>query len=128
MTTIVNKSVPICDDDAHIRESTRYVVNKECFSSTTVEVGIAAYQTASKDKPDLVILDVRMPSLNGYDVCKKLRETTGMQNTKILILTTFGQTTDREKAINSGGSDFMTKPFSPHELRSKICALLEMQV
>ena len=124
MTKTSTKSVLICDDEAHIRESIRYAVTKEGFSSTSVGDGISAYETACNDKPDLVILDVGMPGMTGYEVCKKLRETTGMEMIKILILTAFGQASDREKAAEAGSNDFMTKPFSPRELRAKICELL----
>lgn len=118
------KSVLICDDEPHIRESIRYAVTKEGFLATLAEDGIIAYETACKDKPDLIILDVGMPGMTGYEVSKKIRETAGMENIKILILTAFGQASDREKASESGSNDFMTKPFSPRELRAKICELL----
>ena len=115
-----DKTVLICDDEPNIRESIRYAVDKEGYSYILVGDGISAYETACNDKPDLVILDVGMPGMTGYEVCKKLRKTPGMEHTKILILTAFGQASDRDKAIQAGTDDFMTKPFSPRDLRAKL--------
>jgi len=120
----LEKTVLICDDEPHIRESIRYAVKKEGFSYEMVGDGIAAYETACSYKPDLIILDVGMPGMTGYEVCEKLRETPGHENTLILILTAFGQTTDKDNAFKSGANDFMTKPFSPRDLRAKIKEIL----
>lgn len=119
-----DKTVLICDDEPHIRESIRYAVNKEGYSYKLANDGIAAYETACDYKPDLIILDVGMPGMTGYEVCEKLRETPGMEQTTILILTAFGQASDREKAVAAGADDFMTKPFSPRDLRAKLNELL----
>ena len=116
--------VLICDDESHIRESIRYAVVKEGCSYKLACDGISAYEAACNDKPDLVILDVGMPGMTGYEVCKKLRETPGMEHTKILILTAYGQVSDRDKAVEAGTDDFMTKPFSPRMLREKIQEML----
>lgn len=118
-------SVLICDDEPHIREAIRYAVQKEGYTYEMAGDGIAAYETACNNKPDLVILDVGMPGLTGYEVCVKLRASTALNNTKILILTAFGQTADKDKAFASGADDFMTKPFSPRDLRAKINELLK---
>jgi len=118
------KTVLICDDEAHIRESIRYAVSKEGYTYDMVSDGLSAYETAIANKPDLIILDVGMPEMTGFEVCAKIRKIDNMKKTKILILTAFGQSTDKNKAYQSGADDFMTKPFSPRELRAKICELL----
>lgn len=118
------KSVLICDDEVNIRESIRYAVMKEGYSYSLVSDGISAYQTACDEKPELIILDVGMPGMTGYQVCEKLRNTPGHENTLILILTAFGQATDKDKAFASGATDFMSKPFSPRDLRAKLNELL----
>ena len=124
MNNDANKTVLICDDEPHIRESIRYAVHKEGYAYKQVGDGISAYETACEDKPDLVILDVGMPGMTGYEVCKKLRETPGLEKTRVLILTAFGQASDRDKANEAGADDFMTKPFSPRALRAKLNELL----
>lgn len=125
MNKTSDKTVLICDDEPHIRESIRYAVNKEGYSYEMAVDGLSAYETALSYKPDLIILDVGMPEITGFEVCSKLRKINDMKQTKILILTAFGQSTDKSKAYQSGADDFMTKPFSPRELRTKINELLE---
>jgi len=125
MVNNISKTVLICDDEPNICESIRYAVNKEGHHYTIVNDGNSAYETACQLKPDLIILDVGMPGMTGYEVCKKIRETSEIKKIAILILTAFGQATDKEKAFNAGANDFMTKPFSPRELRAKIKKLLE---
>jgi len=120
-----DKTVLICDDEPNIRESIRYAADKEGYQYKMVEDGLAAYETACADIPDLVVLDVGMPIMTGYEVCKKLRQHPEMEQTKILILTAFGQSEDKVKAFNVGATDFMTKPFSPRELRAKLNELLD---
>lgn len=125
MNSSSKKTVLICDDEPNICESIRYAVNKEGHSFIIVNDGISAYDTACNIKPDLIILDVGMPGMTGYEVCHKLRSTPDYEKIAILILTAFGQASDKEKAFNAGANDFMTKPFSPRELRTKIKELLE---
>ena len=120
----MERMVLICDDEPHIRESIRYAVNKEGYSYKMVGDGIAAYEAACSDKPDLVILDVGMPGMTGYEVCKKLRNTPGVEDILILILTAFGQALDKIDAAEAGANHFMSKPFSPRELRAKLNELL----
>jgi len=124
MNNTSDKMVLICDDEPHIRESIRYAVEKEGYASMMVGDGIAAYETACSEKPDLVILDVGMPGMTGYEVCKKLRATQDVENILILVLTAFGQATDEVDATNAGANHFMSKPFSPRELRAKLNEIL----
>lgn len=119
-----DKIVLICDDEPSIRESIRYSVKKEGYTCEQVDNGISAYEAACELKPDLIILDVGMPGMNGFDVCQKIRETDGMGNIIILILTAHGQAADANRAIAVGATSFMTKPFSPRELRAKLNELL----
>ena len=128
MTINLTKTILICDDEINIRESICYVVNKEGYSYTIAKDGVSAYEIACNEKPDLIILDVSMPGMTGYEVCKKIRETPSIENTKILILTAFGQESDKQKAIAAGTDNFMSKPFSPRELRNKIRKLFDEQV
>lgn len=124
MDTKSNKTILICDDEPNIRESICYAASKEGYEYKMVSDGILAYETACTYKPDLIVLDVGMPGLTGYEVCKKLRLLPEMKGTKILILTAFGQAADKVKAFEAGATEFMTKPFSPRELRAVINVLL----
>lgn len=124
MTKNTNKIVLICDDESNIREAIRYVVEKEDYTTRMAADGIAAYEAACSDNPVLVILDVGMPGMSGFDVCRKLRATGGLEQPRVLILTAFGQITDEETAGAVGADGFMAKPFSPRDLRAKINELM----
>ena len=117
-------TVLICDDEPHIRESIRYTVNKAGFDHLFASDGTTSYDMACDNQPDMVILDVGMPGMTGYEVCEKLRTLPEMQDMKILILTAFGQEKDKQQAFDVGANDFLTKPFSPRILREKIIDLL----
>lgn len=119
-----NKTVLICDDEPSIRESIRYAVHKAGYLCEQVDNGISAYETACTLMPELMVLDVGTPGMNGFDVCQKIRETDGMDNIIILILTAHGQAEDASRAVTVGANSFMTKPFSPRELIAKLKQLL----
>lgn len=119
-----NKIVLVCDDEPHIRESIRYVVEKAGFNCVQAQDGCEAYDKAHREYPDLIILDVGMPGLTGFDVCKKLRMKAEFSETRIIILTAFGQSVDEQRAHEVGADRFMTKPFSPRVLKSVLHELL----
>lgn len=118
------KTVLICDDEPHIRESIRYAVSKEGFEHVLAADGNAAYEAALADRPDLVILDVGMPGMTGIEVCQKLRADPIYANLPIVILTAFGQAADEQEAYQAGASKFISKPFSPRALRAVLREML----
>jgi DNA-binding response OmpR family regulator len=124
MSGTERKTVLICDDEPHIRESIRYAVEKQGFAYLLANDGNAAYDKACTEQPDLVILDVGMPGMTGYEVCEKLRSQPLCADMKILILTAFGQAADEQKAYEVGATQFIAKPFSPRALRQKLAELL----
>lgn len=123
-TETENFTVLICDDEPHIRESIRYAVNKAGFNYLLASDGTSSYKMACEHKPDMIILDVGMPGMTGYEVCEKLRKLPNMQEMKVLILTAFGQEKDKQQAYDVGANDFLTKPFSPRILKEKIIDML----
>lgn len=117
MTGGHNKTVLICDDEPNIRESIRYVVDKEGYESVLAVDGIEAYDKAMSVRPDLIVLDVGMPGMTGFEVCEKLRADAAFDTTKIIILTAFGQVADEERAVEVRADRFVVKPFSPRILK-----------
>ncbi len=118
------RTVLICDDEPHIRESIRYVVEKAGFNCAEAEDGDEAYAKACSICPDLIILDVGMPGMTGFEVCEKLRAEEGFAETTIMILTAFGQAMDERRAYEVGANHFMSKPFSPRALKERLCEIL----
>lgn len=118
------KTILICDDEPNIRESIRYVVDKAGFESVLAVDGVEAYDKARAVRPDLVLLDVGMPGMTGFEVCEKLRADANFNEVKIIILTAYGQIADQEKAAEVGADRFIVKPFSPRSLKQLLNEML----
>ncbi len=88
------------------------------------EDGEEAIQIASEERPDLILLDVLLPKVNGYDVCRQVRNIPGY-NPYIIILTARGHSGDRERAETIGANDFMTKPFNPSLLIQQVMRFVD---
>ena len=108
--------VLIVDDDRHIIESLSFGLQREGFSVAAALDGEAAMQRLRSDPPDLVILDVMLPRMNGFEVLKALRADAALQAMPVIVLTAKGQKQDRRLAEAIGVEGFMTKPFSNQEV------------
>lgn len=118
----MNPKILIVEDDAHIRLGLEEVLKSEGYTVCSVNRGDAADEAVTREKPALIILDVMLPGLSGYDVCKKLR-TRGV-STPILMLTAKGQEMDKVIGLELGADDYVTKPFGLKELLARVNALL----
>ncbi|NVO55771.1 response regulator transcription factor [Rhodobacteraceae bacterium B1Z28] len=112
----------IVDDDPHIREVIGFAAEKSGFTTTFVEDGLAAVSAVRVDKPDLVVLDIGLPEMDGLEVCREIRKTSDLP---ILFLTARDDEIDRIVGLEIGGDDYVTKPFSPRELVARIKAILK---
>ncbi len=112
----------VVDDDPHIREVIRYALEKEHFQVLEAENGEHGLTMALAEKPDLIVLDVMMPEMNGLDMCRTLRKT---DNTPIIFLSSRDDEIDRIIGLEIGGDDYMTKPFSPRELVARVRVLFK---
>jgi two-component system, OmpR family, alkaline phosphatase synthesis response regulator PhoP len=113
------KKVLIADDEAFIRlliEQTLEDVNGVEIELLSAENGADALQTILTQAPSLVFLDVMMPRMNGFDVCREVKQNAGMDQVYIILLTAKGQEYDRQIGIEAGADLYMTKPFDPDEL------------
>lgn len=118
------KKVLVCDDEPYIVESVSYVVRKAGFEVVVAEDGEEALEMGRKEKPDLIFLDIMMPKVTGYEVCRQLKEDPATRDTYIVMLTARGQEEDERKALDMGADEFMTKPFSPRKMRAKLLKIL----
>ena len=116
----MNKKIVIVDDEVHIRALIEQTLEDleddhdvELFTASNGQEGL---DLISEEKPDLVFLDVMMPLMNGYDVCKNVRQDPELSHVKIVLLTAKGQEADRERGLSSGATEYMTKPFDPDDL------------
>jgi len=115
------KHVLVVDDEARIREVVEYALGREGFRVSVAADGQRALELAARDTPDLVVLDVMLPGMDGLEVCRRLRR--DMQ-TPVLFLSARGEEVDRVVGLELGGDDYLTKPFSPRELVARVRAVL----
>lgn len=111
----------VVDDDPHIREVVQFALDKEGFSATEARDGAEALERFAAEKPDLIILDITMPELDGTEVCRRIRQT---DKTPIIFLSSRDDEIDRVLGLELGGDDYITKPFSPRELVARVKAVL----
>ena len=114
---MANEKILVVDDDKNICELLRLYLVKEGYNVTMVHDGGAALAEFDKLHPDLVLLDVMMPVMDGWEVCRKIR---AKDNTPIIMLTAKGETYDKVLGLEMGADDYIVKPFSPREIVSRI--------
>ena len=119
MTTIL-----VADDEAPIVELVRFTLEDDGIQIVAAVDGLTALELARATRPDLAILDVQMPHLDGLDVCRLLRRCRECTNTRIVILTAAGQAEDRARGLAAGADEYLTKPFSPLALLTLVRSLV----
>lgn len=105
--------VLVVDDEPYILRSLTFVLRKEGFDVKEAHSGKEALEVFRKEAPDLVFLDVMMPEMNGFDVCREIKSDPAGQRVRIVMLTARGQDTDRQRGLSAGADEYLTKPFSP---------------
>lgn len=114
------KTVLIVDDDDQIREVLKLYLAKEGFSVFEAVDGLEAVNKALSDKPDIILLDIMLPFLDGFEVCRKVRS---FSEAPIILMTARTQEADRQHGLELGANDFVTKPFSPREMVARALAI-----
>ena len=118
---MANEKILVVDDDKNICELLRLYLVKEGYNVTMVHDGSAALTEFDKLHPDLVLLDVMMPVMDGWEVCRKIR---AKDNTPIIMLTAKGETYDKVLGLELGADDYIVKPFDAKEVTARIKAVL----
>lgn len=114
----------LVDDEADILEIVGYNLSSEGYQVITASNGVEAIEKAKKYKPQLIILDVMMPEMDGIEACEKLRGIPDLSNTIITFLTARGEDYSQVAGFDAGADDYITKPIKPKVLVSKVKALL----
>jgi two-component system, OmpR family, alkaline phosphatase synthesis response regulator PhoP len=119
----MSKRVLIVDDEPSIVISLEYLLKREGYETAVAPDGEAALE-AMGAAPDLVVLDVMLPKLNGFEVCERIRADPRWRGTKILMLTARGRDTEVARGLRAGADAYVTKPFSTKELLAQVNDLL----
>ncbi|MDI4638956.1 MULTISPECIES: response regulator transcription factor [Halomonadaceae] len=117
--------VLVVDDEPNIVLSLEFLMQQAGFEVVTAEDGESALTRVAAATPDLVLLDISLPDISGFDVLERLRAMPALTRLPIIMLTAHGREVEREKGLALGADDYITKPFSTQALVDKVKALLD---
>ena len=120
----MSKTVLIADDEPNIVISLEFLLQQDGYQVQVAHDGQEALEAIRRQAPDLVLLDVMLPRLSGFDVCQKIRENPAWQHLRIVMLTAKGREVEIGKGLALGADAYITKPFSTQELLAQIRGLL----
>ncbi len=118
------KTIVIADDEPHVLRSLEFILKKQGYRVVTATNGEEALERIKSNNPDLVFLDIQMPKMDGNTVLRKLREEAQYQDLYIVMITAKGQEVDRLNSLESGANEYVTKPYSPRKLVSRVQEIL----
>lgn len=118
------KTILVIDDEKDLIKLVDFNLSKEGFLVLGAKDGPSGLEIAKKNSPDLVLLDLMLPGMDGLEVCKKLKSAQETARIPIIMLTAKAQETDRVVGLEIGADDYITKPFSPRELAARVKAIL----
>lgn len=117
-------TVLIVDDEPNILLSLQFVMKKAGYEVRTAKDGEEALAEIARARPDVVLLDVMMPKLDGFTVCQRIKSTPDWKGVRVIMLTARGRDVEREKGLSLGADDYITKPFSTKEATDRVAAVL----
>lgn len=118
------KRILVVEDDPHVVIFVTDTLEYMGFEVLVARNGLVGLENAKKEKPDLLILDVMMPEMDGYEVCRRLKSDTKTKKIPILMLTAKGQIQDKVKGLDIGADDYLAKPYDKEEFESRVKALI----
>jgi two-component system, OmpR family, alkaline phosphatase synthesis response regulator PhoP len=121
---VAREKILVVDDEEDILELVRYNLSKERYHVSSSLSGEIALQKAREEHPDLILLDLMLPGLDGLSVCRELKRDPAIGNTPIIMLTAKGEDADIVVGLELGADDYIVKPFSPRVLQARIKAVL----
>jgi DNA-binding response OmpR family regulator len=114
----------IAEDERDIRDLVSFTLRFAGYEVVTAANGEEAVELASKEKPDLILMDVRMPRMTGYDACRILKANPEMKDIPIAFLSAKGQESEIQTGLDAGAEEYLLKPFAPDQLTERVKAIL----
>jgi two-component system phosphate regulon response regulator PhoB len=118
------EKILVVEDDKHISRLVKYNVDKSGYNCLVAEDGEEALDILGRQNIDLIILDIMLPEIDGFEVCRTLKQDIKLKNIPIIMLTAKGEEVDRIVGLELGADDYVVKPFSPRELMLRVKAVL----
>ncbi|HEX9021529.1 MAG TPA: response regulator [Nitrospirota bacterium] len=125
MTLLSLKKILIADDNENIREALTYLLEDAGYRLWLAKDGADTLRMAKEVLPDILFLDIMMPEINGYDVCRAIKSDPALNHIYVIMLTAKGQASEQELGKAVGADEYIVKPFSPMEILSRIKNILE---
>jgi DNA-binding response OmpR family regulator len=114
----------IAEDEPDIRELVAFMLRFAGYEVLSASNGEEAVQTASREIPDLILMDVRMPRMTGYDACRVMKANPDLHDVPVVFLSAKGQESEIQSGLEAGAEEYLLKPFSPDELTNRVRAIL----
>ena len=114
----------IAEDEPDIRELVAFMLRFAGYEVLAAANGEEAVQTASREIPDLILMDVRMPRMTGYDACRVMKANPDLRDVPVVFLSAKGQESEIQSGLEAGAEDYLLKPFSPDELTNRVRLIL----
>ena len=114
----------IAEDEPDIRELVLFMLRFAGYEVIAATNGEEAVQTASREIPDLILLDVRMPRMTGYDACRLMKANPALRDVPVVFLSAKGQEAEIQTGLDAGAEEYLLKPFSPAELTNRVRGIL----
>ena len=125
ITPVAGKKVLVVDDEKFVRELIKIKLGRCGLTVIEATNGVEAIETARSLKPDIILMDVMMPKMNGFEACEKLKSDPETARIPIVMLTARGEQANLEKGLALGATDYMSKPFSPQKLAELVIEILQ---
>ena len=114
------KKILIADDNQNIRDALTYLLEDEGYELLLAKDGAETLRKVRDLRPDILFLDIMMPEINGYDVCRSIKADPLLKDTYVIMLTAKGQVAEQERGKEVGANEYIVKPFSPMEILAKV--------
>lgn len=118
------KKILVVDDDPYILMSLEFLMKKNSYQVMIARNGTEALEAINQDRPDLILLDIMMPDVDGYSICKHVKSKKELKNIHVVFLSAKTKETDIQKGLDLGASLYITKPFSTRDLMKKVNEIL----
>jgi len=119
------KKILIADDNENIRDALTYLLEDEGYDLLLAKDGADTLRKVRERRPDILFLDIMMPEMNGYDVCRTIKNDPQLKSTYIIMLTAKGQVAEQKRGKEVGADEYIVKPFSPMEILAKVKQILQ---